>query len=74
MICAKNKEALSYLGIHPNLDRALESIKPDFLESLQDGVRVELDGIGFTAPGLPMRPSRWRRAFLRLTAAIWTFT
>ena len=44
MICAKNKEALSYLGIHPNLDRALESIKPDFLESLQDGVRVELDG------------------------------
>ena len=43
MICAKNKEALSYLGIHPNLDRALESIKPDFLESLQDGVRVELD-------------------------------
>ena len=44
MICAKNKEALSYLGIHPNLDRALESIKPDFLESLQGGVRVELDG------------------------------
>ena len=74
MICAKNKEALSYLGIHPNLDRALESIKPDFLESLQDGVRVELDGdrvycTRFTYETIPLE-----EGFLRLTAAIWTFT
>ncbi len=43
MIYAKNNDALSYRGIHPNLDLALEHITPAFL----DGVgyeRVSLKG------------------------------
>lgn len=44
MIYAKNQDALVYRGIHPNLDRALEHIVPDFLEKLQDNLRVELEG------------------------------
>ncbi len=44
MICAKNADALSYLGIHRNLDLALRHITPEFLSSLEDNVRVELDG------------------------------
>ena len=34
MIYAKNKDALSYRGIHPNLDLALEHITPEFLDSV----------------------------------------
>lgn len=34
VICARNSEALSYRGIHPNLDIALEHITKDFLSSL----------------------------------------
>lgn len=34
MILAKNETARDYLGIHPNLDVALERITPEFLESL----------------------------------------
>ena len=44
MIYAKNQEALAYRGIHPNLDLALEHITPEFLASLRDGQRVELQG------------------------------
>ena len=44
MIYAKNQEALVYRGIHPNLDLALEHITPEFLASLRDGQRVELQG------------------------------
>ena len=34
MILAKNVNARDYLGIHPNLDLALERITPEFLSSL----------------------------------------
>ena len=34
MIIARNETALSYLGIHPNLDEALRRITPEFLSSL----------------------------------------
>jgi YhcH/YjgK/YiaL family protein len=34
MILAKNTSARDYLGIHPNLDLALERITPEFLGSL----------------------------------------
>ncbi len=43
MIYAKNKDALAYRGIHPNLDLALEHITPAFLDSV-DGLRTELKG------------------------------
>ena len=44
MIYAKNADALCYRGIHRNLDLALEHITPEFLSSLEDNVRVPLDG------------------------------
>ena len=34
MIIARNETALSYLGIHPNLDQALRRITPEFLSGL----------------------------------------
>ena len=34
MIIAKNETARDYLGIHPNLDLALERITPEFLNAL----------------------------------------
>ena len=34
MIVARNETALTYLGIHPNLDQALRRITPEFLSSL----------------------------------------
>ena len=43
MIYAKNKDALAYRGIHPNLDLALEHITPEFLASV-GSERVELKG------------------------------
>lgn len=44
MIYAKNADALAYRGIRPNLDLALEHITPEFLASLRDNQRVELNG------------------------------
>ncbi|HCO62198.1 MAG TPA: YhcH/YjgK/YiaL family protein [Clostridiales bacterium] len=44
MIYAQNGDALSYRGIHPNLDLALEHITPAFLASLRDNQRVALRG------------------------------
>lgn len=44
MICAENRDALQYRGIHPNLDLALERLTPEFLSSLRDGERRELKG------------------------------
>ena len=41
MIIAKNETARDYLGIHPNLDLALERINPAFLDALGDS-RVEI--------------------------------
>jgi len=43
MIYAKNKDALAYRGIHPNLDLALEHITPEFLSAVGEQ-RVELKG------------------------------
>ena len=43
MIYAKNKDALSYRGIHPNLDLALEHITEKYLDSVGYD-RVELKG------------------------------
>ena len=43
MIYAKNKDALSYRGIHPGLDLALEHITEEFLASVGEN-RVELKG------------------------------
>ena len=43
MIYAKNKDARSYLGIHPNLDLALEHITEEYLASVGE-TRVELKG------------------------------
>ena len=43
MIYAKNKDALSYRGIHPNLDLALEHITEDYLPTIGE-TRVELKG------------------------------
>ena len=43
MIYAKNSDALSYKGIHPNLDLALENITPEFLDSV-GYERTELKG------------------------------
>ena len=34
MIYAKNTDALTYLGIHPNLDMALERINDRFLSGV----------------------------------------
>ena len=45
MIYAKNADALAYRGIHPNLDLALEHITPEFLASLRDNQRVELNTV-----------------------------
>lgn len=36
MILAKNETARDYMGIHPNLDLALERINPEFFASLGD--------------------------------------
>ncbi len=41
MILAKNETARDYLGIHPNLDLALDRITPAFLDSLGDD-KVEI--------------------------------
>ena len=41
MILAKNETAADYLGIHPNLDLALERITPEFFAALGDE-RVEI--------------------------------
>ena len=43
MIYAKNHDALTYRGIHPNLDLALEHITPEFLARV-GYERVELNG------------------------------
>ena len=43
MIYAKHSDALSYRGIHPNLDLALEHITPQFLAQV-GYERVELKG------------------------------
>ena len=43
MIYAKNKDALAYRGIHPNLDLALERITPEFLAGVGPE-RVEIKG------------------------------
>ena len=43
MICARNTDALEYRGIHPNLDRALERITPEFLAGV-GYERTELQG------------------------------
>ena len=43
MIYAKNKDALSYRGIHPNLDLALEHVTEEFLSTVGE-TRVELKG------------------------------
>ena len=44
MILAKNSDAAVYRGICPALDMALAHITPEFLGSLEDNVRVSLDG------------------------------
>ena len=41
MILAKNETARDYLGIHPNLELALERITPAFLDTLGDA-RVDI--------------------------------
>ena len=41
MILAKNETVADYLGIHPNLDLALERITPEFFAALGDE-RVEI--------------------------------
>ena len=43
MIYAKNKDALSYLGIHPNLDMALKHITEEYLSTVGE-TRAELKG------------------------------
>ena len=43
MIYARNKDALWYRGIHPNLDQALERITPDFLAGV-GYERMEIQG------------------------------
>lgn len=43
MIYAKNKDALSYLGIHPNLDMALRHITEEYLPTIGYD-RVEIKG------------------------------
>ena len=43
MIYAKNRAAMTYCGIHPNLDLALEHITPEFLSTVT-GERKELKG------------------------------
>ena len=43
MIYAKNKDALAYRGIHPNLDLALEHITEEYLPTIGE-TRVELKG------------------------------
>ena len=43
MIYAKNSDALTYRGIHPNLDMALERITKEFLSSVGEE-RVEIKG------------------------------
>ena len=44
MIYAKNEYAGEYRGIHLGLDLALANITPEFLGSLKDGVRMDLQG------------------------------
>ncbi len=41
MILANNETARQYLGIHPNLDLALQRINPEFLDTVGD-TRVEI--------------------------------
>ena len=43
MIYARNEDALWYRGIHPELDKALERITPEFLDSV-GYERMEIDG------------------------------
>ena len=43
MIYARNEDALWYRGIHPNLDKALERITPDFLACVSYE-RMEIEG------------------------------
>ena len=45
MIYARNTDALDYRGIHPNLDRALERITPEFLAGV-GYERTEIQGGG----------------------------
>ena len=43
MIYARNTDALWYRGIHPNLDKALERVTPEFLAGV-GYERMEIDG------------------------------
>lgn len=46
MIYAKNHDARTYLGIHPNLDLALEHITPEFLSGVgYEKVRLKGDDV-----------------------------
>ena len=57
MICAKNNDALTYRGIHPNLDLALAHITPAFLDSVgYEKVQLKWDDVyatRFTYETLP---------------------
>ncbi len=57
MILAKNETARDYLGIHPNLDLALERIAPEFLDTVghtqQDIVSGQVWCTKFTYETLP---------------------
>ena len=62
MICASCRDALSYRGIHPSLDLALEHITPAFLDALEDNVRAVLLGdqvycTRFTYETIPLEAS-----------------
>lgn len=48
MIYARNEDALWYRGIHPNLDKALERVTPEFLSGV-GYERMEIEGGGLYA-------------------------
>ena len=73
MICAKNNDALTYRGIHPNLDLALEHITPEFLSGV-GYERTELSGSSVYATRFTYETVPRRRAFSRPTGSIWTST
>ena len=73
MIYAKNNDARTYRGIHPNLDLALEHITPEFLASV-GYERTELKGSDVYATRFTYETVPETEGFSRPTKSIWIFT
>lgn len=73
MIYAKNNDARTYRGIHPNLDLALEHITPEFLDSV-GYEKVQLKGDDVYATRFTYETVPEEESFFEAHKSIWTST